>query len=467
MVVILRFREGIADVITTQKTLQGATEESPKGELMNSGQKYSQTVIIVANSQESSTGFSPEHASVGTLPVLLRTILTVHANGASRIIISVPSDAAQSEKSRLHESRRLPSSVEWIERAPNESVSTIVGKMASTSEHVMVVFGNHIYQPRLLQSAMEWEGDGALALVTDREPAGIYVFSQSAALALANQSTVRAHTQSVDTTSWHSILTPTDLKESERKLDGWLVKPTDGVFARMNRRVSVPISRLLIKIPNVTANMVTLFVLAVSFAAGVFFASGGYWSTLVGAFLSVSASILDGCDGEVARIKLQSSKFGCWLETMGDYLYYLFIFGGMTLGLTRSSGNRSYLAWGAVLCFGAIMSFLVVSITRKRLSGLQPEKLLATWQKKAESRPSNPLLYLGRHCEFIIRRCFFPYALFFFALVNLTNFVFVGTAVGANIVWMIALYSLVTFSPARRSAVCAVRSASVTERAIA
>ena len=68
---------------------------------------------------------------------------------------------------------------------------------------------------------------------------------------------------------------------------------------------------------------------------------------LIGAVLSVWSSILDGCDGEVARIKLQSSDFGCWLETVCDYLYYLFIFGGMSLGLTRTFGNRSYLAWGA------------------------------------------------------------------------------------------------------------------------
>ena len=55
--------------------------------------------------------------------------------------------------------------------------------------------------------------------------------------------------------------------------------------------------------------------------------------------LSLFASILDGCDGEVARLKLQESAFGCWLETICDYLYYLFIFVGMTIGLLRSTGN--------------------------------------------------------------------------------------------------------------------------------
>ena len=82
-----------------------------------------------------------------------------------------------------------------------------------------------------------------------------------------------------------------------------------------------------------------------------YFALGGYWNTLFAAVLSVWASILDGCDGEVARLKLQASAFGCWLETICDYLYYLFIFAGMAIGLARKArGNLS--SWcGAVHLF--------------------------------------------------------------------------------------------------------------------
>ena len=462
-----------------QNALEDAVEVNLKGEPMTSEQNNFQTVIILANSQESSSGFSPELARVGTLPALLRTILTVQAHGASRIIVSVPENTAADMESSLRQNPRFPSTVEWIELGPNDSVSAILAEVAWTSETAIVLFGNHTYQPRLLQSAIDWNGEGALELVSNGQPAGAYVFSQSAAFALRSTRSLRsksdlssamrssglAHLQEVDETSWHEISTPNDVKEAERKLNLWLVKPTDGLFARMNRRVSIPISRQLIKVPGITANMVTFFVLGVSIASGACFARGGYWYALVGAFLSVAASVLDGCDGEVARLKLQSTRFGCWLETVCDYLYYLFVFGGMTLGLTRSTGNRSYLAWGALLCFGSIMSFFVVSFARHRISGSQPEKFLATWQKKADARPSNPLLYLGRHCEFIIRRCFFPYALFFFAAVNLTSFVFVGTALGANIVWLIALYSIVTFSPARRALVPASSSAAVTEQA--
>ena len=254
--------------------------------------------------------------------------------------------------------------------------------------------------------------------------------------------------QAVSEENWQRIINEDERVSAERKLDGWLVKPTDGIFARANRRISIPISRRIIPFP-ITPNMVSLFTLGVSFAAGVFFAFGGYWNMLTGALLSWASSVLDGCDGEVARLKLQESAFGCWLETICDNLFYLFIFGGLTIGLVRSAENRSYLAWGGMLLFGAVASFLMTGLQRHRMTSERPDQYLREWHKKADSRSSNPLLYLGRHTEFIIRRCFLPYLILFFAVFGIMNWLLVGATLGANLVWMIALYSYLTFNDAR------------------
>ncbi len=243
---------------------------------------------------------------------------------------------------------------------------------------------------------------------------------------------------------WQRILSERQRLSAERKLDSWLVKPTDGIFARTNRKISIPISRQIIPFP-ITPNMVSLFTLGVSFAAGVFFALGGYWNMLTGAVFSWFASVLDGCDGEVARLKLQESDFGCWLETICDYLSYLFTFAGITIGLWRSSGTRTYLAWGSLFVFGAVLSFIIIGFQRRQLVG-SPEQYLSVWHSQADSRRWNPLLYVGRHTEFIIRRCFLPYALLFFAVFNILEVAFVMSAVGANLVWIIALYSCYAFA---------------------
>jgi phosphatidylglycerophosphate synthase len=424
------------------------------------------TVLILADKSNVDGAFVPALARVGTLPVLLRTILTVQSLKPTRIRVCVDSAAMRTVRSKLERTGRLPKSIEWCETTSGADLALMMLRVARASNRIVLLLGNRTYQPALLQSAIEWKGpSGALVLETESELTGIYALTPSAALEFIGGYDTKGDTleqldvwvksnasvtdKAVPSSSWQEILTPDDQLAAERKLDSWLLKPTDGLWARMNRRVSIPISRQLVKFP-ITPNMVSLFTLFVSFASGYYFALGGYWNMLIGAVLSVWSSILDGCDGEVARIKLQSSDFGCWLETVCDYLYYLFIFGGMSLGLTRTFGNRSYLAWGALLGFGAMTSFLTVGFMRQHFAGAHPEKFLTIWQKKAESRKTNPLLYLGRHTEFIIRRCFFPYALLGFSLLNLTRFVFIGTALGSNVVWIIALYSCIALSGKQR-----------------
>jgi hypothetical protein len=44
-----------------------------------------------------------------------------------------------------------------------------------------------------------------------------------------------------------------------------------------------------------------------------------------------------------------------------------------------------------------------------------------------------------------------PYALLFFALFNLTKVVFFSAAIGANLVWLISLYSYCAFAFTKRS----------------
>jgi len=386
-------------------------DHNEKDITMNTTQQKndSPSAIIFANCERHSFAYISSLARVGTLPVLLRTILTLEASGIDRVVVCVPSSRAQTFMSVLLKTKRLPLSVEWQEVGPETNLWSVVAEVGARSETLMLILGDRLYQPGILQSAAAWTGAGTLALTSNNVGVGINVLSKREAIRIAKQSRTRilnlsdptlcaraAEIREVALTAWHDIVTPEDIPDAERKLDTWLIKPTDGLFARMNRRISIPISRQIVNFP-ITANMVTLFVLGVSFASGLFFARGGYWSALAGSALSVAASILDGCDGEVARLKLQSTKFGCWLETVCDYLYYLFVFGGMAMGLTRTYGDKNYLAWGGLVFFGAITSFLVVSYSRQRLAGARPEKFLAEWQKKAETRPSNLLLFVGRN----------------------------------------------------------------------
>lgn len=426
--------------------------------------------IVLATQRPSETDLSNSVlAKVGALPLALRAILSAKSAGADRIIVAVDAVNGPAIRRRLASTRRLPDSVEWLEVWPENAISIAVQRAAANAERVVLIMGDRSYQPSLYRSANEWDGDGALELVSNGALVGLTALSRNLALDLVRDSNSKigsieelhewirtrhaakfgptvVYCKTVAEDSWQKVANEQDRLVAEKKLESWLVKPTDGIFARMNRKVSIPISRQLIKFP-ITPNMVSLFTLGVSFAAGLYFGLGGYWNALIGAALSVWASILDGCDGEVARLKLQVSDFGCWLDTICDYLYYIFIFVGMTVGLVRSTGKTSYLTWGVMLLVGAVATFVMASIGRKRLSGQRPEQYLAEWHKKAESQKSNPLAYIGRNLEFIIRRCFLPYALLAFALLNLIWIPICVGAVGANLAWIISAYSVIAFSP--------------------
>jgi phosphatidylglycerophosphate synthase len=439
---------------------------SPNDVVIRSELHPAHTAVILAN-HLGGIGFNSPLPEVGAVPVLLRSILGAAKAGAARIVVVIDRTKGPWLQRDLRNTGRLPNTVEWCEViAGEEYLPLLLGHLASKANGLLVLIaGDRVYQSSLQTCANEWDGEGnALALVTGGEPVGICLLRRETAMELSRRCPAVASSigdvlawlslthsverEPVPEEKWQRIHNEKERLVAEKKLDGWLVKPTDGIFARANRRISIPISRRIIPY-SITPNMVSVFTLGVSFAGGVFLAFGGYWNMLMGAVLSWLSSVLDGCDGEVARLKLQESTFGCWLETICDNLYYLFTFGGLTIGLIRMTGNRAYLVWGGCLLLGAVMSFMMTGIQRHQLANGRPERYLLEWHTKADSRSSNPLLYLGRHTEFIIRRCFLPYVILIFALFGVMNWFLVGATVGANIVWIVALYSLLAFTPPR------------------
>jgi len=453
---------------TNEDTMQVAPGQISSEELQNTcaSQRPSHLAVVLANNP----GFGSPLPQVGSVPILLRSILEAARAGAARIVVVIDRVKGLPVRQELLKTGRVPNNVEWCGWISEEdSLPSLIGQLTSEIDgNIVLIAGDRLYHPSLHKRAAEWDGGAdALTLMTGDEVVGMCSLSREASIDLAihNPATTgsledieywmsRTHdveTEVVADEQWQRVLNQQQRALAERKLDSWLIKPTDGIFARMNRRISIPISRRIIPFP-ITPNMVSLFTLGVSFAAGVFLALGGYWNMLTGAVLSWFSSVLDGCDGEVARLKLQESAFGCWLETICDNLYYLFIFSGLTIGLVRSSGNRSYLVWGGLLLSGATMSFLMTGLQRHQMTNGQPERYLQEWHKKADSGSSNPLLYLGRQTEFIIRRCFLPYVILFFASCGVMNWFLVGAAVGANVVWIVALYSHFSFTPTRATA---------------
>jgi hypothetical protein len=97
-------------------------------------------------------------------------------------------------------------------------------------------------------------------------------------------------------------------------------KPQDGFVSRfLNRPISSRVTRLLVKFP-IRPSVFTASIFVLPIVAGVFFVHGDYLSVLLGAAIFQVFSILDGCDGEIARARNLESKFGERLDNICDFL---------------------------------------------------------------------------------------------------------------------------------------------------
>jgi CDP-L-myo-inositol myo-inositolphosphotransferase len=114
-------------------------------------------------------------------------------------------------------------------------------------------------------------------------------------------------------------------------------KPQDGFVSRvLNRPISRRITYLLLKFP-IRPSTWTIAIFALPLIACIFFIRGNYLSVVIGAALFQVFSILDGCDGEIARAKNLESKFGERLDYLCDFIASLLYVLALGLGLHRSS----------------------------------------------------------------------------------------------------------------------------------
>ncbi|HDL78063.1 MAG TPA: CDP-alcohol phosphatidyltransferase family protein, partial [Bacteroidetes bacterium] len=118
------------------------------------------------------------------------------------------------------------------------------------------------------------------------------------------------------------------LKNAKSLLFEKLKKNTDGPVSRiLNRPISSKISELLLK-TNITPNQISLISFILGFFGALFFYFGNYIYLVIGGLLVQLSSIIDGCDGEVARLKLVETEYGGWFDSVLDrYADAIIIFG--------------------------------------------------------------------------------------------------------------------------------------------
>jgi len=147
-----------------------------------------------------------------------------------------------------------------------------------------------------------------------------------------------------------------------------LVKDSEGIMSRhFERRISLAVTRRLAWTP-ITPNIITLVSIAVGLSSAPFFLSPRPAWQVLGALIFLTHSVLDGCDGELARLKFLESPRGAILDFWGDNVVHVVVFGFMAVGWSLATSSALPLLLG-VAAIGAVgVATAVLSGT-----GMQPK----------------------------------------------------------------------------------------------
>ena len=171
---------------------------------------------------------------------------------------------------------------------------------------------------------------------------------------LAAEQRVRA----VDVTGkqWIDLDTALAFRHAKRWILSSTVKKTDDgyVSAYLNRPISLRLSSLLAK-ARVSPNFITLSSFLLSLGGAALLSQQVYLAGLMGGLLVQASSVVDGCDGEVARLRQIASPRGGWLDTMLDRYADLAVV--LAITFSYSSSHPGPLGWlgGLVSISGYLM----------------------------------------------------------------------------------------------------------------
>jgi CDP-L-myo-inositol myo-inositolphosphotransferase len=137
---------------------------------------------------------------------------------------------------------------------------------------------------------------------------------------------------------WEYITDGNQIDEIEKRFLRGSGKSQDGFVSRyLNRPISRLVTRLLLRFPT-TPNAWTLLILPIPIIASLILLYGTYWSFLWGLIFFQVFSVLDGCDGEIARAKFLESESGRRLDYLCDVFGNILLAVALGFGLSRQSG---------------------------------------------------------------------------------------------------------------------------------
>ncbi len=216
------------------------------------------------------------------------------------------------------------------------------------------------------------------------------------------------------------------LAKIRRETPGWVART-------LNKPISFAITRRLMA-TNITPNQITLANFLLALLASLLLTSDLYAVRILAALLMQLSSILDGCDGEVARLKNQCSKLGAWLDTIFDDLTNNLFLLGIVIGLWHTTQNNWYLRIGlevvvASLGMTAIIYHYLITIAHSANAG----HFKLAWEKPDSEQTATSVNFYDQVLKQLLKRDFFIFFIAVCVVLDQRSIPFWGAAVAVNI----------------------------------
>lgn len=212
-------------------------------------------------------------------------------------------------------------------RAGDQVVHTpLVSGLAAAGGSALAVGPDGEYAGALLAT-----GDDAAEVVA---ALGDFVDDRAVAARLAGRAAAVPH----GAIACHPAVTRDERRAAARLLYRIVHKPQDNAITRyLYRPVSFPLTKLFVRTP-ITPNQISILTAVIVLIGLYVTALGSMNEAILGTAIVLAAAYVDCCDGEVARLKLLSSKLGAWLDTVIDEL--------SSLGYMVAMGIHCRRYWG-------------------------------------------------------------------------------------------------------------------------
>ncbi|MCL2325827.1 MAG: CDP-alcohol phosphatidyltransferase family protein [Proteobacteria bacterium] len=298
-------------------------------------------------------GLSIAHIKIGGLTLYERACRSAQKAGFDEIIVASP-----------HDITLLPDAYVTIpvNKLPyGGSVAAIKETLleAMAGERGCVCLLDGMLSPALLATHPQ-EGD-ARVVVAGAETGIYFLEEKTFSKILSDEESLDGMGDFVQTTLaapagalYHRVRNLADIKEGREALTRSLHKPlgreSDGLVAYfINRPCSLQISKRIAN-SSITPNMVTAFGLMVGLVGACLVATGVQWIMALAVLLWQLSSMIDGIDGELARMRMTASHAGEWFDTVVDDVTNITFMLGLGHGLARMTSEPLYFHVAAVVC---------------------------------------------------------------------------------------------------------------------